>query len=130
MNATLAAIATLVLGSCGGGGAIQAVMTEFAFAPTSWTVTSGEEVTIELVNNGTVEHNWVLMKAGSEISSEGDLPQDAAARTGWYEAHGSAAAGETNSLTFTAPAPGEYQVICDIQAHFGAGMRGTLTVDG
>lgn len=121
----------MALGACGGGSdSLEAVMTEFAFAPSTWTVTTGEEVTIEIVNTGTVEHNWTLMKAGSEISSEGDLPEDVAARAGLYEVQGTAIAGETSTVTFTAPAPGEYQVICDIQAHFSAGMRGSLTVEG
>ncbi len=129
----LSAIAatTLFVSSCGGDGeSTQAVMTEFAFAPTTWTVPAGTEVTVELVNNGTVEHNWAVLTAGSEISSEGDLPQDPAARDALYLVKGSAAPGETTSITFTAPDPGEYQVICDIQAHFSAGMRGTLIVDG
>jgi plastocyanin len=121
----------VLLAACGGGGnSIEAIATEFAFAPTTWTIASGEEVTLELVNNGTVEHNWSLVKRGSEISSEGDLPEDPAARAGLYEVKVTAAAAETTSVTFTAPAPGEYQIICDIQAHFSAGMKGSLTVEG
>ena len=129
------ALATLAIAACGSGsdagpGALQAAMTEFSFDPTAWTVTSGDEVTIELVNNGTAEHNWTLMKAGSEITSESDLPEDGAARAELYVAQGSATPGQTTTVTFTAPAAGEYQVICDIQAHFSAGMSGSLTVEG
>ena len=37
-------------------------------------------------------------------------------------------AGDSKTLTFTAPAAGTYQVICAIETHFDAGMEGSLTV--
>jgi uncharacterized cupredoxin-like copper-binding protein len=36
-------------------------------------------------------------------------------------------AGETKTVTFTAPPAGDYQVICAIEGHFASGMEGTLT---
>jgi plastocyanin len=128
----LLVIVAAVTSACGGGGGatLEARTTEFAFAPTTWTAPAGEEVTIELINDGTVEHNWSLVKAGSEIASEGELPEDASARADLYIAQGTVGVGESSTVTFTAPPAGEYQVICDIQAHFSAGMRGTLTVEG
>ena len=39
-------------------------------------------------------------------------------------------AGEAITITFTAPAAGTYQVICNVPGHFSAGMEGLLTVTG
>ena len=38
--------------------------------------------------------------------------------------------GTTETGTFTAPAAGDYQIICMVPGHFSAGMEGTLTVEG
>lgn len=122
-----------VLASCGGGsaGAVTVEMAEFSFNPDSWTLAgAGDEITIEFDNTGTVIHNWALVKLGQEITREGDLPEDPAERGDLYLVQFAADPGESVSETFTLPAAGTYQVICDIQAHFSAGMAGTLTVSG
>lgn len=120
------AIAVSVLGvlvaACGGGGStIEATATDFAFAPSTWTVTAGEEVTLRLTNDGTEEHEWVIMS--TPINSGGEFTEEAVV---WeMEADPGASAQET----FTAPAAGTYQIICALEGHFDSGMQGTLTVE-
>ena len=132
-RAILVPTALLAVAACGGGAgqavSIDVVMTDFAFTASEWTVAAGDEITLNLDNQGSVIHNWALVKAGSEISSEGDLPIDPAEKGGLYVLKNEVVAGETASVTLTAPPPGTYQVICDIQAHFSVGMAGTLTVE-
>ncbi|HEX6286233.1 MAG TPA: cupredoxin domain-containing protein [Acidimicrobiia bacterium] len=117
--------------ACGGDGAsteISAEMTDFQFTPTSWTVAAGEEITIELTNNGSVGHEFVILQPGVTISSEDELPateEELLAEFVYWEDE--VEAGETKTVTFTAPPEGEYQVICAIEGHFTAGMEGTLT---
>lgn len=127
------AFATL-LAACGGGGSAGTVtveMNEFSFDPDDWTLTAaGDEITMEFDNTGTVIHNWSLVKLGEEITREGDLPENPAERGDLYIVQFEAEPGESVTETFTLPPAGTYQVICDIQAHFSAGMAGTLTVEG
>ena len=121
----------IVLSGCGGGAAteIDATLKDFAFSPTSWEVAVGETITINLTNDGAVEHEWVLLQPGVTISSEADLPDTEeellADFVYWEEEVG---AGESKTETFVAPVAGEYQIICAIPSHFDAGMKGTLTV--
>jgi uncharacterized cupredoxin-like copper-binding protein len=119
----------LLLSACGGGASteISASMEDFAFSPVEWTVPAGEEITIELTNDGSVEHEWVILQSGVTISSESELPEteeELLADFVYWEDE--VEPGETKTLTFTAPAAGEYQVICAIEGHFEAGMEGTL----
>jgi uncharacterized cupredoxin-like copper-binding protein len=122
--------AALVLGSlvaaCGGPRTanLTVVLTDFAFTPADVTVTAGQDVNLTLTNNGSVDHEWVLMEAGYQVTvpfSDDDEPHV------YWEAE--AGAGETKSFTFTAPSePGDYQIVCGIPGHIEAGMVGTLTV--
>lgn len=82
------------------------------FAPATLAAESGAEVTVTLANedaNAATVHDWVL-----------DGVEGAAT-----EAIGS---GETASVTFTAPAPGDYVYFCSIGDHRARGMEGTLRV--
>ncbi|MDF1598066.1 MAG: cupredoxin domain-containing protein [Acidimicrobiia bacterium] len=121
----------IVLSGCGGGAAteIDATLKDFAFSPTSWEIPAGETITISMTNEGAVEHEWVLLKPGVTISSEADLPDTEEVLLAdfvyWEE---EVEPGASKSETFTAPAAGEYQIICAIPSHFDAGMEGTLTV--
>ncbi len=131
------AAAVLVVSSCGDSGGnggnggngedgdrneIAVIGTEFVFTPATYTVDAGTEVTVTLTNEGSIEHNWVLL--AEPIRSEDDLTD------GNILAEAIAQPGEAGSVTFPAPAPGDYQVICDIPGHFAAGMEGDFTVDG
>ena len=110
---------------------IEATMEEFHFAPTEWTVPAGEEVTIELRNEGTIEHEWVILQEGVTITAETDLPdteEELLADFVYWEDE--VEPGETKTATFTAPEAGTYQVICAIEGHFDGGMTGTLTAEG
>lgn len=127
----LALSVALLLTACSSDSAsteISAEMTDFQFSPDSWTVPAGEEITIELTNDGSVEHEFVIFQSGVTITDEGDLPEteeELLADFVYWEDE--VEAGETKTATFTAPPAGEYQVICAIEGHFAAGMEGTLT---
>ena len=123
----------LVLAACGGGesaSSIEVSLTEFAFSDAAWTVSAGEEFELTLNNNGSAVHNWSIVVPGREITREGDLPEDPMERKSTYIFTDEVAVGDSKTRRLIAPPPGTYQVICDIQAHFSAGMSGTLTVEG
>lgn len=128
-------MAVLLLGAiaaCGGDEAateIDVELKEFGFAPNTWTVAAGEEISVDLSNAGTLEHEWVILQDGVTISSEDDLPEteeELLADFVYWEDE--VEPGESKTLTFTAPSAGEYQIICAIEGHFTSGMEGTLTV--
>ena len=109
---------------------IDATLEDFKFSPTEWTVAAGEEITIELENNGSVLHEFVILQEGVQISSEAELPEteeELLATFVYWETE--VEPGQSKTETFTAPEAGTYQVICAIETHFNAGMTGTLTAE-
>ena len=94
--------------------------------PPEWTVRSGAEVTVSMDNMGALEHSWVLLKAGEEIPANYDEMADAAKV---LFSSGNVAAGSAEEVRFTAPTPGEYNVLCTVPGH-GAIMQGRLIVTG
>lgn len=112
-------------GGGGGGGEadITATTTEYEFTPDAWTVAAGE-FSIELVNEGTVEHEWAVIALGEDIESEAEFTEDIVLLE--VEAID---AGESTTESFTIDEPGTYQVICALPGHFDEGMEGTLTVE-
>ena len=125
----------LALACSGGGGAaateLTATVREFQFSPSTWTVPAGEEISIEITNQGTVLHEWVLLQEGVTITSEADLPEtEEELLADFVNVEEEIEPGETKTLTFQAPPAGTYQIICAIEEHFDAGMEGTLTSTG
>ena len=103
---------------------LQVNMVDFVYEPNSVTVPAGQQITLELSNNGTAVHNFVIMEYGTEVvdhftsQDEGNV---------YWEAK--LPPGESGTFQFTAPdQPGEYQVVCSTEGHFEAGMLASLTV--
>lgn len=93
------------------GGVQQVTVTvdsSFRFDPSTITVHPGK-VKITLVHNGSggAPHNWQLTQFPSDFVPD-------------------TTAGQSNSMTFTAPSPGTYQFVCTI--HTAQGMTGKLVV--
>jgi plastocyanin len=122
----------VAVAACGGGEAvptdpnpiISVAMTDFRFSPADVRVAAGASVTIEGRNAGDVVHSWVLLDAGVQVDRMSQF--DPATVLAELEA----AEGDVSSITFTAPPPGEYQVICTITGHLSSGMEGTFIVEG
>lgn len=131
MNKRLFALVLTVvifLVSCGGSEpstTIDVTMIDFQFTPNSFTVPAGQEITLNVLNNGAVVHNFVIMKLGTSAGEAFDETDQA--NVFWEERD--IPTGGDLSVTFTAPTePGEYQVVCRTQGHIASGMFGTLTV--
>ncbi len=118
----------LGLTACAGGASasnstISVQMSDFKFDPSTWTVSAGKTVTVDLNNTASVAHTWTVMK--TPISGS----YSAANQSDIYFNSGQVAPGTTKTVTFTAPStPGDYQVICTVPGHFEAGMVGHLIV--
>ena len=93
--------------------------------PPVWTVTSDAEVTVTVENrSGGLQHNWAISKLDAVI------PQPFVSGEGLDIVlldSGVVDAGQSSTITFTAPAVGEYLVICTVPGHYPV-MQGKLVV--
>jgi uncharacterized cupredoxin-like copper-binding protein len=106
-----------------GGTALTVGADEFAFQPDTWRAAASQDVTVTINNRGAIEHNWVILTMGTDISKAAEFSTDMALFD-----FGSIAAGGSATRTFNVPA-GTYQVICDIPGHLDGGMHGMLIVE-
>jgi uncharacterized cupredoxin-like copper-binding protein len=95
------------------------------FEPTDFRIPAGEKITLELENNGEIEHDFLILKKGIEVKGKFDHDK----QMGDVFFHAMLQAHKSGTFTFTAPSePGEYQVVCGVAGHFQAGMIAKLTV--
>ena len=125
----LVTLLSLTLASCGGGSAasttIDVTLTDFVFTPNQFTIPAGQEITLNVLNNGAVVHNFIIMKLGTSAGDTFDSDDDA--NVFWSERD--IPPGGDLSVTFSAPTEsGDYQVVCKTQGHIASGMIGTVTV--
>ena len=125
MAGVLIIIAALVLTACGPKAVtFDVVMKDFAFEPNTWEVPAGANVTLNLSNVGTQEHEYVIMILGKNAT----VPFDADDEPNVYWEH-ELQPGTSGTVEFTAPSePGVYQIVCGTAGHLEQGMEGTLTV--
>ena len=103
---------------------IEVTTKGFQFEPNTWTITSGQKVTLRITNPTVQEHEWVLLKEGTKIT----LPfgEDDEDKVYWEI---EAKAGEIKRGTFTSPLePGKYDIVCGKPRHIERGMKGTLII--
>ena len=125
----MALILLFMILACGGQGSSavsttqNVEMTEFMFTPAEMAVPVGKELTLNLKNNGSVEHDFVILKKGIIAV----LPFDAQAQKGdiFFEAR--LDAGKSETYTFTLPEAGDYEIICSVPGHLEAGMKAKLS---
>ena len=95
------------------------------FDTVSYTVASGDEVTLAFDNSSTVnQHNWVLVEAGTRdaVATDGTAAGPA---NDWVSPGDPRVIantrlldpGATGQVTFTAPAPGAYEFVCTFPGH-------------
>jgi uncharacterized cupredoxin-like copper-binding protein len=120
-------ILVLALSACGKSGPstkITFTMTDFAFNPNEFTVPAGEEITLNVTHEGTMEHNFIIMKYGTDA---GDMFDEEDEVNVFWEVD--LQPGESETVLFTAPEqPGTYQIICGMPGHLQSGMIGKLIV--
>jgi len=124
-------ILSLALGACSGGNSgsvstsVNITMTDFQFTPNTFTVPAGQKIAFTATNNGSVEHSFVIMKLGSDLTTNfNDQDQ---ANVYWEKTV--IQPGQSVTDSFTAPSePGTYQIVCAVPGHFEAGMIAKLVV--
>lgn len=107
-----------------------------------FTVVSGTEVKLTLNNAGKMPkqamgHNLVILKSEADVQPFAAASPAAIATEYIPEEHKDKmiahtkllGPGESDTITFTAPAPGKYPYICSFPGHFAL-MRGNMIVTG
>jgi azurin len=113
-----------------------------SFSVTKFEAHPGQTVTVHLTNTGTqpkavMAHNWILLKAGSDLNAYAAAA--AAAKAEDFQPKALAGqvlaaipmlgAKESGEVTFTCPlTPGTYKYLCSCYGHSMAGMKGVLIV--
>ena len=112
------------------------------FDTKEFEVNSGEKVELELKNTGKLPkiamgHNLVILKKGISslkfgqrimgLGASATNPLPEASMDEVLAATKLLGPGESDTITFTAPEPGDYQFVCTFPGHF-AMMRGIMVV--
>jgi uncharacterized cupredoxin-like copper-binding protein len=115
-----ALIAMLVVAACNGdndngvgnGDDYDIEMGEMYFDPDSISAGTGESVTLNFDNVGSVLHDFTIDDFNGE------------------RVHVEVQPGDSDSITLTMPdSAGEWEFYCTVPGHYEAGMHGTLTVN-
>jgi len=104
-------------------------LSEFMFSPSDISLVAGQPYIIELVNVGTVKHEFtagaffrtVATRKAETAESEVKVP---------FFTEIEVFAGKSVELYLIPLIPGTYDLVCEIEGHFEAGMFGTITVTG
>jgi plastocyanin len=83
------------------------IATDIAYDTSSISAQVGQAVNIDFVNNGALEHNFLIDAFGLDNLL---------------------VSGENASISFTPQEPGTYEFYCNVAGHLEAGMKGSLTV--
>jgi uncharacterized cupredoxin-like copper-binding protein len=113
------------------------------YANATLNATAGKVYTLTFKNTGiAVLHNWVLVNGGDSVAktvNDGAAANAAKARkpeaalpaadaAGLLVASPQVKAGESATISFTAPAAGTYTFFCTFPGHYAQGMKGQLVV--
>ncbi|HCU80120.1 MAG TPA: hypothetical protein DGN60_03020 [Chloroflexi bacterium] len=81
--------------------------TDIAYDADNINAAVGQTVNIEFVNNGALEHNFIIDEFGIDSLLQ---------------------AGESSTISFTPDQAGTYEYYCNVAGHLEAGMKGTVIV--
>ncbi len=100
------------------------------FDPAALTVRAGETVAFELKNIGALEHEFTLGDAAFQVEHEEEMASDRMSTISGGEADYEIrlAPGETRTVAYRFNSPGQLQYGCHVVGHYGAGMKGVITV--
>jgi azurin len=115
---------------------IESVGDTIAYNKKAFVVPAGKKITLHLKNNATTEamkHNWILVNRGKvdEVGiaglQAGEAKQYIPDSPDILQHTELLGPGKETSITFDAPAPGEYEFLCSFPGHYTV-MRGVFIV--
>jgi azurin len=115
---------------------------QMQFNTKAFTVTEGQKVVLSFKHIGQLPalamgHNFVILNSGTAVPAfatkcapakdTGYIPQDEESKKQMVAHTKMLGGGESDEITFTAPAAGDYPFICTFPGHFAI-MQGVMTV--
>ena len=107
---------------------IKMVATDIKFTPTAITVRKGETVRFEIVNQGKLDHEFVLGDNAEQVEHDKEMAATPGMRMNHVNGVG-VAPGKSARLIWTFTKPGTLQYACHVPGHFLAGMVGQLKIE-
>ena len=108
---------------------IRIDMSEFSFSPSDITLEAGKPYILELVTVGAVKHEFTAPEFfPSAAWRKAESAESEVKATYFKEIE--VFPGKQVDLYLVPITPGVYDLVCEIEGHFEAGMHGTITVTG
>ncbi|MDO8483458.1 MAG: cupredoxin domain-containing protein, partial [Candidatus Limnocylindrales bacterium] len=104
-------------------------MSEFAFAPKDITLEAGQPYILEVVNKGTVKHEFTAGDFFRTVATRKAETAETEVKVPFFTEI-EVFAGKKAELFLIPLIPGTYKLVCEIEGHLEAGMFGTITVTG
>ena len=106
---------------------IKMLATDIEFTPKTITVRKGETVKFEIVNNGKLDHEFVLGDSTEQIDHDKEMAANPGMKMDHVNGVG-VAPGQSARLVWTFTKSGTLQYACHVPGHFVAGMVGQLKI--
>jgi uncharacterized cupredoxin-like copper-binding protein len=105
---------------------------QLRFSPDQITVRKGDTVAFVITNSGNLPHEFVIGDEAVQAEHEAEMAsgEDDMGAMGDKPYAVDVPAGETVTLVYTFDEAGTTLIGCHVPGHYGAGMKGTVTVEG
>jgi len=104
-------------------------MSEFAFTPKDITLEAGQPYVLEVVNTGTVKHEFTAGDFFRTVATRKAETSESEVKVPFFTEI-EVFAGKSAEIFLIPLIPGTYDLVCEIEGHYEAGMFGTITVTG
>jgi uncharacterized cupredoxin-like copper-binding protein len=104
-------------------------LTEFAFTPKDLTLEAGKPYVLEVVNSGTVKHEFTAEDFFRTVATRKAETAESEVKVPFFTEI-EVFPGKTAEIFLIPLVPGTYDLVCEIEGHYEAGMFGTITVTG
>ena len=104
-------------------------LSEFAFTPEEMTLEAGKPYILKVVNKGDVKHEFTAGEFFRSVATRKAETAQSEVKVPFFTEI-EVFAGETVEIYLIPLIAGTYELVCEIEGHFEAGMFGTITVTG
>ncbi len=104
-------------------------LTEFAFTPKDLVLEAGQPYVLEVVNSGDVKHEFTAEDFFRTVATRKAETAESEVKVPFFT-EVEVFAGRTVEIFLIPLIPGTYDLVCEIEGHYEAGMFGTITVTG
>ena len=108
---------------------VRIELSEFAFTPKEITLEAGQPYILEVVNVGTVKHEFTAGAFFQTVATRKAETAETEVKVPFFTEI-EVLAGKSADLYMIPLIPGTYELVCEIEGHREAGMFGTITVTG